>query len=553
MIKKAVSLLLTAPFLMVFSDFSFANAAICPPPKSIDSRATDLNRSFKRDNDLRCQYNGLYAFTYHTIYDFFLTPLGQAYLDNKRIYESKTPEECESDRPLLVAYSTYEEASSATSFNAEGCSYGVSGPVIEGADGKFTVPANGGEPTGYPTLDGDTYLPETSETDASDTTNDFSTPEYLTALEGSTCSTSASCVNIGDTSYLVDWDSAPDYFSYVDANGTTYSKPSSGGGDDGSGDNNGGSDPTDPTDPGGDTGGGDSGGDTGGGDGSGNDGSGDGSGGGSSGGGSGGGSSVPDFEFDESGIIEAIGSAGRSNRNAIDALSNDVTDAISQQTEDFIFISNNASDNLNLQIEHQTDDLTDVLNDQSDDLTNALEDQTGTITNSLDALGTTFTDALKGLGLGSGDDDSGDGDGDGEGEDGEGDGLLGGISKLLNKMVDKLASRFTEDLGDGDDLFDSSGMDDTLDGVAAQEEQYSDDVNALMDEIGEGATSGIAEQITSRLPSLPSGGCVPFQFGPMDISCRPFNIIKSWLTWAIYFYSVISIINTFFRSEQRTA
>ena len=120
-------------------------------------------------------------------------------------------------------------------------------------------------------------------------------------------------------------------------------------------------------------------------------------------------------------------------------------------------------------------------------------------------------------------------------------------------MVDKLASTFTEDLGDGDDLFDASGMDETLDGVAAQEQQHTGEVNALMDEIGDGATSGIAEQITSRLPSLPSGGCVPLQFGPMEISCQAFNTIKLWLTWIIYFWTVVSIVDTFFRSEQRTA
>ncbi|WP_447043558.1 hypothetical protein [Vreelandella sp. H-I2] len=367
---------------------------------------------------------------------------------------------------------------------------------------------------------------------------DFSAPDYLNALPGG-CSDPSSCVKIGDTSYLVDWESAPDYFSYVDSSGNTHTKSSSGGGsggdtggDTGGGDNGGGdpTDPTDPTDPGGDNGGGD----TGGGDDSDND----------NGGGSGGGSTVPEFEFDESGIIEAIRSSGQSNRNAINALSNDVTGSLSDQTRE-----------INEQIDFSSLTVTDALSDQTSDVTDTIDGQTETITDSLDALGTTFTDALKGLGLGSIGDDTGDGDGDGEGEgeDGEGDGLLGGISKLLNRMVDKLTSRFTEDLGDGDDLFDASGMDETLDGVAAQEQEYTGEVNALMDQIGDGATSDIADQITSRLPSLPSGGCTPIAFGPIEISCRPFDLIKSWLTWIIYFWTVVSIVDTFFRSGQRTA
>ncbi|PCC21861.1 hypothetical protein CIK78_07180 [Halomonas sp. JB37] len=291
-------------------------------------------------------------------------------------------------------------------------------------------------------------------------------------------------------------------------------------------------DPTDPND-GGDTGDNPTApddGDTGGSD------SDDDSGGNSGGGSSGGGSTVPDFEFDESGIIEAIGSAGRSNRNAINALSNDVSGTINDQTND-----------LNSTLNSQTDSLSNSLDDQTDNLTSTINDQTSTLTGSLDTLGTSIVEAINGFGLGAG------GDSEGEGGDGEGDGLLGGISDLLNGMVDNLVSTFTEDLGEGDDLFDSSGMDDTLDGIAVQEQQHADDVNSLMDEIGDGATSGITDQITSRLPSLPSGGCIPLSFGPMEISCQAFNTIKLWLTWIIYFWTVVSIVDTFFRSEQRTA
>lgn len=601
MIKKAVLTLTIAPFLMVFSDHSFAqtddeerdligeykpDALRSDHPlnngagnKSCPSSIKDkpfLYSSFSGDR-LRCQYGMLgvrpetgNVFLYNDTYlyielDQMFPELtyGSFYLDiqaDNTLLPKMTDEECKSKSggTFSGSASSANYLSSGGSVKTSGgaCSVSSGGGVTActGTDNNVTcsvpiVATSTGEYGNY--VEGE-YIDSLGD-GGTFSVVDFNTPDYLNELPGG-CSDSSSCVTIGDTSYLVDWDSAPDYFSYVDSNGTTHSKPSSGGGGDtGGGDNGGGdpTDPTDPTDPGGDNGG-DTGGDNGGGDDSDDD---------NDNGGSDGGSTVPDFEFDESGIIEAIRSSGQSNRNSIDALSNDVTGAISQQTEDFITISNNASDNLNLQIGHQTDDLTDALSDQTSGVTDAIDSQTGTITDSLDALGTTFTDALKGLGLGSVGDGTDDGEGDGEGEgedgedgeDGEGDGLLGGISKLLNRMVDKLASRFTEDLGDGNDLFDSSGLDETLDGVATQEQEYTGEVNALMDEIGEGDTSGIADQITSRLPSLPFGGCTPLQFGPMEISCQAFNTIKLWLTWIIYFWTVVSIVDTFFRSEQRTA
>jgi hypothetical protein len=592
MIKKAVLPLLAAPFLMVFSVFSFAGiwyahnfkgggptpAAACMSyiSKIDNSNASDAFGGVSADGPGKFICTGT------------RTHLTSSREPESKVYGSVSVRQCSSGshcaidqnyidailaNPLTLPPMSDEECSengdtisvSASSANylnnggsvkthAGACSISGAGGVTActGTDGNITCTLDiVSESTGeFGEFTKDSSLNGAwGEGSGTFSVVDFNTPEYLEPLPGG-CSDPSSCVTIGDTSYLVDWDSAPDYFSYVDSNGTTHSKPSSGGGsggDTGGGDNGGGN----PTDPGGDNGSGDSGGDAGGGDDSGNDDSDDNDG----SGGSGGGSTVPDFEFDESGIIEAIGSAGRSNRNAINALSNDVTGAISDQTNDLNNATSAQTDSLNSTLNNQTDSLTNSLDGQTDDLTSALEDQTGTITNSLDALGTTFTDALKGLGLGSGDDDSGDGDGDGdgEGEDGEGDGLLGGISKLLNKMVDKLASRFTEDLGNGDDLFNSTGMDETLDGAALQEQEHGDEINSLMDEIGDGASSDIAEQITSRLPSLPSGGCVPLQFGPMEISCQSFNTIKLWLTWIIYFWTVVSIVDTFFRSEQRTA
>ncbi|PCF96912.1 hypothetical protein CPA45_04165 [Vreelandella nigrificans] len=120
-------------------------------------------------------------------------------------------------------------------------------------------------------------------------------------------------------------------------------------------------------------------------------------------------------------------------------------------------------------------------------------------------------------------------------------------------MVNNLVSRFTEEVGDGNDLFNTTDMDETLDGLAEQQALYNDDVNTLMDEIGDGSSSGIAEQVTSRLPSLPSRSCTPLQLGPMQISCQASNTVKLWLSWIVYFWTVVSIVDTFFRSGQRTA
>lgn len=578
MLKKAVLLTLSAPFLMVFSDYSHSDED-AENSEQYYNLPSDGWRTLGHTWDYWCTNNSYSSATRpcpSSIAGIFSTLKSPRYAYSISC-EPNTIEDghwCNIYRKPLANLSgaDYERPLHNVSFNDDQCqtangdtytthnvgvhNYLSNGGSIKTNNGACSVTSSGGVTACTGTDDNITctFPIESASTGEKSqwggtiegglggsgtfSVVDFNTPDYLNELPGG-CSDPSNCVTIGDTSYLVDWDSAPDHFGYVDSSGNSHSKSSSGGGSNG-GDTGGGGDdgeptdptnPTDPTDPGGDNGGG---GDAGGGDDSGNDDSD----GGSNGGGSGGGSTVPDFEFDESGIIEAIGSAGRSNRNAINALSNDVSGAINDQTND-----------LNSTLNSQTDTLSSSLDSQTDNLTGAITDQSGTLTNSLDALGATFTDALNSLGLGSVGDDSGDG----EGEDGEGTGLLGSISDLLNGMVDNLVSTFTEDLGEGDDLFDSSGMDDTLDGIAVQEQQHADDVNSLMDEIGDGATSGIADQITSRLPSLPSGGCVPLSFGPMEISCQAFNTIKLWLTWIIYFWTVVSIVDTFFRSEQRTA
>ena len=584
MIKKAVLSTSLAPFLMVFSGYSFAGiyyghnfggagpspAAACMNYMSTINHpsASDAFTGVSPDGSNKFICNGIRSFPGSSV-DPFSTVYGSVTLRN-----CSSGSHCATDQafidailsnPLTLPPMSDEECSSngsSISVSASSANYLNNGGSVKTHAGACSISGAGGvtactgsddnisctldivsESTGeFGEFNADSSLNGAwGEGTGTFSVVNFNAPEYLSPLPGG-CSDPSSCVTIGETSYLVDWDSAPDYFSYVDSNGTTHSKPSSGGGSGGdNGGDTGGSDPTDPTDPGGNDGG-DSGDDSGGSDG-GND-SGDGSGGSSGGGSSGGGSTVPDFEFDESGIIEAIGSAGQSNRNAINALSNDVTSSINNQTNELNNATSAQTDALSGALSNQTDTLSNSLDSQTDTITGALNDQTGTLSGSLDALGTSIVDAINAFG-------SGEGESDGEGT--EGDGLLDGISNLFNGLVDDLASRFTEDLGNGDDLFNSSSMDQTLDGLEEERQLYNEEVNTFMDEIGDGSSSGIADQVTTNLPSLPSGSCVPLQFGPIEISCRPFDLIKSWLTWIVYFWTVVSVVDTFFRSGQRTA
>ncbi|WP_018918888.1 hypothetical protein [Vreelandella zhanjiangensis] len=364
---------------------------------------------------------------------------------------------------------------------------------------------------------------------------------------------------------MVEWDIAPHWFGHVDSNGDIVINREGvtldgGDGDTGDGDTGGGS-TDDGSNGGGSTGGGSTGGgstgggSTGGGSTGGSSSGGGSTGGGSSGGGSGdGGSTVPEFDLDESAIIAAIESAGRANQNAIRALSNDTMGKIDQQTDTLnaaTTAQTNAlnsslaaqTDTVNSALDSQTNTLNQTLDNRTDNLSRQLDDQNTRFSAAFDSLGNTVTDAI----------DRFEADGENSGGDGDGEGLLDAIPGLLDSLVDNLAGRFTEQVGEGDDLLNTTGMDTALDRLNDQETQYGEDVKTLMDEIGDGATSSIADQITSRLPSLPSGGCVPLQFGPMEISCQAFNTIKLWLTWIIYFWTVVSIVDTFFRSEQRTA
>ena len=388
---------------------------------------------------------------------------------------------------------------------------------------------------------GETSQPNNNDIDLKDPSSDgtfsvadFSSPTYLNPLPGG-CSDPSSCVTIGDTSYLVDWDAAPDYFSYVDSSGNIQSGSGGGG---------------DPTDPGGDNGGGDTGGDP-------DD-----------------GSTVPEFEFDESGIIEAIRSSGQSNRNSIDALSNDVTREINDQTNDLNAATAAQTESLNSTINDQTSELvtqgdrqtgkvTTAITSQTQSIASTLDSQTGSLTSKLGDLQTAIVDGMKNItvrvsGGGGGSSGGSDGEGDGEG-DGEEEGFL-------DTLIDKLASLFdakfeeaatsSELPSDGDTagMIDGEGVTDeiiqTLDQEAEQENTaIYDEFEGIFEGGGiiDGALSPLRDFVTSFLPSLPTGGCTPLVFGAGErsftIDCEGFNLLKAALSWVLFFFTAYQLIS----------
>ncbi|WP_337133536.1 hypothetical protein, partial [Staphylococcus aureus] len=84
-----------------------------------------------------------------------------------------------------------------------------------------------------------------------------------------------------------------------------------------------------------------------------------------------------------------------------------------------------------------------------------------------------------------------------------------------------------------------------------------DNVTEKLDEIGEDDSSPIADQVTGNFPDLPSSSCTPLTFGqaPFEftISCDVFNKIRTWFGWIIYFWTVVSIMDTFFAPVSRRA
>jgi len=553
MIKKAVLPVLLTPFLMVFSINAIANymsfrsmnntfhnspSAACtsvfsgrsPSLKYISDSFACSVEAFKNSGGgsrhiysvqatpVTCPSNNPKVCVTQEAFDYIS--------QNPRSIPKMTDEECQSENGDTFTTSNHDtynylQAGGSVKSHNGACTVsspgGVSGCTGSGESLSCIIDIESSSTNEYGMYGEHITGGLDSSSDGTFSVIDFNTPDYLEPLPGN-CSDPSSCVTIGDTSYLVDWDSAPDYFSYVDSNGTTYSKPSSGGG---SGGDNGGGDPTDPTDPGGDNGGG----------------------------GSDGGSTVPDFEFDESGIIEAIGTAGRSNRNAINALSNDVTGAISDQTNSLNNATTTQTNALNSTLNNQTHSLTSSLDDQTNDLTTAIDDQTGSLSGSLDALGTSIVDAINSLGA---DEGEGDGEGDQEG--------------FFEGLVDSLADRFDNKIdgalnpngmpGDSETagMIDGEGV---ADDVMESLEQGADQSNtAIYDEfegifegggIIDGALEPLRDFVTSFLPSLPTGGCTPLTFGAGErsftIDCEGFNLLKAALSWVLFFFTAYQLIS----------
>lgn len=558
MIKKAVLPLLTAPFLMVFSDLSFASAGLCPPSITLNFATGTSPRTFPYTsfNGRICYYGG-YSITLDPAkYESIFPGAFAQFSSGDFSIPVKTDEECSASNPssITVSRSSANYLTSGGSFKTHGgtCSISSSGGVVvcsEDDQCSISVESYSTNEEGVFVVDsslnrgwGETKLENRRAFDVSesDLTSDFSPSSYLNPLPGG-CSDNSACLTIGDTSYLVDWDSAPDYFSYVDSNGTVHSKPSSGGGggDNGGGDNGGGdpTNPTDPTDPGGDNGGGD--GDTGGGGPGGNNGDTPG------GGGSGGGSTVPDFEFDESGIIEAIGSAGRSNRDAINALSNDVTGAISNQTNELNNATSAQTDALSSALSTQTDSLTSSLDNQTDSVTSALDDQTGILTGALDALSTSIVDAINSLGSG-----------EGEGEGGLWDGLIDSLAGLFGsgagEAADSFASGLEETTSDAAfDEFDQQGYAEELFDTYESEQigLLEERLEALLATV-DTALSPYRNLISRLIPDVPTSTCTPIIFGSghmsFTIDCEGFNLLKAMLAWVLYVFTAYTIVSTIF-------
>lgn len=555
MIKKAVLTLTIAPFLMVFSDLVFsdeyyyfhinnrAGSFGSSPDESCrnyvqsDSPAVSdtyfLVSNSNSSSGKACRYYVAGGYTTSNIIKSSASECPQsvasgcgdanyvAYLENNPLaLPTKTDQECQSEfggaETRLVSESDsygYSAGYGACTVKASGATVCITASDHQPAQCSSTWIA---ESTG----DYGNYAPD-SEGGSPGAPTEFNVPDYLNALPGE-C-TASSCVQIGDTAYLVDWDTAPDWFEYTDANGNTISGPSGG----------------DPTDPGGDNGGGDTGGDP-------DD-----------------GSTVPDFEFDESGVIEAIGSAGQSNQNAINALSNDVTGAISSQTNTLTDSLTDQTTDLTTATTNQTDALTDSLDDQTTDVTDAIGDQTGSLNSKLGDLQTAIVDGMKNItvrvsGGGGGSSGGSDGEGDGEG-DGEEEGFL-------DTLIDKLASLFdakfeeaatsSELPSDGDTagMIDGEGVTDEI--IQSLDQEAEQENTAIYDEfegifegggIIDGALSPLRDFVTSFLPSLPTGGCTPLVFGAGErsftIDCEGFNLLKAALSWVLFFFTAYQLIS----------
>lgn len=587
MIKKAVLLTLTAPFLMVFSQFSYSQQLSSSDNiiwlhstsdsaliSSIESSSQCYWSSFA-SGGLRTKSGWFSDFNLPAVYYFRASKFNGIYSVRELHCPSSISHSAAfsgvADIDLSPIYGL--QYSDAQCSESDGTTYATTSPAVASHlfsggsvrtnGGACSVTIRGVNADCAPETNGNFYcsfdIVSTSTGEASSPSTgvqgglaqsqipseDYPLPSALTALPGG-CSDPANCVTIDDTSYLVDWDNVPEWFSYVGSDGVTYSKPqpdptdpsdgSDGGGDvgggcftncypdDGSGGSDGGNDSGGSTgggssggsgdddsgnDSGGSTGGGSSGGgSTGGGSsgGGGSTGGGDSSGGGSSdggGSGSGDGSTVPDFEFDESGIIEAVGSAGESNQDGLDAVSNDITKAIDEQTE----------------------------------ATKGM----------FDGLGNTITNAL-GLGTCYPDDDAATSD----------KGLLGCIQNIANGMVNNFVDRLTNPDGmpsdaDVEGMIDGEGTVDSLmesldQGAEEQKETIYQEFEGTFESGGiiDGTLKPLRDFVTSFLPRIPNGGCTPLVFGTgprsFTIDCEGFNLLKAALSWILFFFTAYQLI-----------
>ena len=591
MIKKAVLLTTVAPFLMVFSNGSFSFDISDNPYFATMSDISAMRDKYSEgrwslrgtSSSIRCSSDMLPR-RFDQMRPNIITSAGtdsqgrsmcsvyayvgsvpSAFYSDPSIYNvSKTDEACASSDDSQYATTNFSVANHLMSggsalTNGGACSVSLSGvnacppysenyycelDIISVSTGEVSSPEIGVQ-------GGLSFQPGMP-------LDEFPIPDYLSPLPGA-CSDSGNCVTIGDTSYLIDWDTAPDWFSYVDNNGNTVTNPNAGGGS-GGGDPTDPTNPTDPTDPGGNDGG-DSGGSDGG-NGSG-DGSDDGSGGSSGGGSSGGGSTVPDFEFDESGIIEAIRSSGQSNRNAIDALSNDVTGSINNQTNELNSTINTEASRLITETDRQTGRVTTAITSQTQSVQHTLDNQTRSLNSTLEGLQSSLVDALGNIqvrfsgGGGSGGGSSeGGGDGDADGEDGFWDGLVDSLAGLFGSGTSEAADGFASGLEEttSDEAFgefDQQGYAEELFDTYESEQigLLEERVEALLDMVDSGL-SPYRNLISRLIPAVPSSSCTPIVFGSghmsFTIDCEGFNLLKAMLAWVLYVFTAYTIVSTIF-------
>lgn len=142
--------------------------------------------------------------------------------------------------------------------------------------------------------------------------------------------------------------------------------------------------------------------------------------------------------------------------------------------------------------------------------------------------------------------------------------LAGSISQGFGDLDDSMSEGFegleeslTEEAPDPDSMLSESGLNDIADNAEQEAETHGDNVLDQLDQIGSDESSSIAQQVVSKFPSLPGGSCTSLTFNAgfttLDIPCQPINTVRDWLGWIIYFWTVVSIMNTFFAPSTRRA